>query len=139
MTVANVTALDIRNGIADNLRTIPGLQVSAYALANPTPPAAHVLRGSVLYDQAFHGGTHIWTMRVQAFVALVSDIGGQKLLDRYLSPDGALSVKAAIEADTTLGGAVADLHVTTATGEQVFLRDQGGSVLGSEWTVEVWL
>lgn len=135
----SATALEVRTAIATALRVIPGLQASPYMLANPTPPAAHVLRGDILYDQAMQGGTHIWTMRVQVFVSLVSDIGGQMLLDEYLSPDGARSVKAAVEADRTLGGIVDDLHVTTASGEQVYVRDQSGQLLGSDWNVEVWL
>ena len=133
------TVADIRAAIATALRAIPGLQATPYVLANPTPPSAHVARGEVTYDQAMQGGVHTWVYRVQAFVALTSDIGAAALLDTYLSPDGAYSIKAAIETDTSLGGVVADLHVTSATGEQVFVRDQGGSVLGSEWTVQVWL
>ena len=135
----SATSEEIREGIADALRVIPGLQASAYSLSNPTPPTAQVMRGEIQYDQALQHGTHWWTMRVQAFVALVSDIGAQKILDRFLSPDGAFSIKAAIEADATLGGVVSDLQVTTAAGEQVYVRDQGGPVLGSEWTVRVLL
>lgn len=129
----------VREGLADALRTIPGCQASANVLNNPHPPHAHVMRGDTLYDQAMSGGIHRLSMRVRVFVAQVSDIGGQKLLDQFLSPQGERSVKAAIEADTTLGGVVQDLHVTQATGEQEYLRDQGGPLLGSEWSVDIWL
>ncbi len=135
----SATPTEIRQGIADALGVIPGLQAKPYALAAPTPPFAHVLRGDVQYDQAMQGGTHLWTMRVQAGVGLATDQGSQALLDSYLSADGAQSIKQAIEADTSLGGIVADLHVESANGEQVYVRDQGGPVLGSEWTVQVWL
>lgn len=135
----SASASEIREALAAALRTIPGLQATPYVLASPTPPSAHVMRGEILYDQALQGGTHIWTMRVQAFVALVSDQGAQLLLDRYLSAEGAYSVKAAIEADTSLGGIIDDLHVLSATGETQYVREQGGQVLGSEWTVQVWL
>lgn len=136
---AAVTATQIRVAMAAALKTISGLQASAWTLANPTPPSAHVMRGPVEYDQAFQGGTHLWTMRVQAFVALVTDIGAQQRLDDFLSPEGSRSIKAALEQDTTLGGIVQSLHVTDASGEQVYVRENGGPVLGSEWTVEVWL
>ncbi len=135
----SATPTQIRQGLAAALTAIPGVQTSAYALANPTPPAAHVLRGDVQYDQAMNGGTHLWTMRVQAFVGLASDQGAQQLLDEFLSADGDNSVKQALEGDVTLGGIVQSLHVTNASGEQVYVRDQGGPVLGSEWTVQVWL
>jgi hypothetical protein len=133
------TAADIRAGITAALTAIPDMQASPYVLANPTPPSAHVMRGEIEYDQAMQGGTHTWTMRVQAFVALTSDIGSATILDKFLAVDGIYSVKAAIEADRTLGGVIQDLHVTSATGETIYPRDQGGPVLGSEWTVEVWL
>lgn len=133
------TAEDIREGIATALKAIPGLQASAYLLGNPTPPFAQVLRGPVTYDQAMSGGVHRWTMTVRAYVALVSDIGAQKLLDEFLAAEGSRSIKAAIEEDTTLDGAVSDLHVTGASGEQEYVREQGGPLLGSEWNVDVWL
>ena len=129
----------IREALASSLLTIPGMQISAWQLANATPPCAQISRGPVDYDQAMQGGVHRPNFTVTAYVALVSDQGAQRLLDRYLAADGDLSVKQAIEADRTLGGLVQDLHVTGATGEQPYARDQGGPVLGSDWTVEVWL
>lgn len=133
------TAVEIREAISAALKEIPGMQASAYVLGNSTPPFAHVLRGELVYDQAMGHGTHTWTMRVRAYVALTTDIGAQKLLDEYLAVDGERSIKAAIEADPTLGGVISDLQVKSASGEQEVVRDQGGPLLGSEWTVEVWL
>ena len=135
----SATAAEIRQGLADALATISGLQAFPYLLANPTPPCAMVLRGLINYDEAFEGGTHLWEWLIRVYVANVSDIGAAMLLDQYLAADGAKSVKEAIEANSTLNGTVADLHVTEATGEQVFVRDSGGPLLGSEWTVQVWL
>src|SRR4051812_21685672 len=123
------TMQEIRQALADAIQgAIPGLQASANVLNNPTPPAAHVMRGDIDYDLAMQGGLHDLHMRVQAFVALASDIGAQVLLDDYLSPDGANSMKAAIEADTSLGGLIQDLHVTKASGQQTYVREQGGPV-----------
>lgn len=135
----SATSAQIREGIAQALRVIPGLQATPYMLANSTPPTAHVMRGEIQYDQAMAGGLHRWVMRVQAFVALTSDMGAQMLLERFLSADGDYSVKAAIEADPTLGGVIQDLHVLSANGEQFYVRDSASQVLGSEWQVEVWI
>ncbi len=93
----------------------------------------------MIYDQAMAGGTHTWTMRVQVGVGGMYDQAASERLDEYLSADGARSVKQAIEADTTLGGIVQTLHVTSANGEIAFRREQGADVLGSEWQVQVWL
>lgn len=139
--LATDTALRIRQAMADQLRDqIAGLNAQPYLLSNLTPPCATVLRGPLTYDQAMQGGVHFWTFLVRAFVASVTDIGAQRLLDQYLAPEGEMSIKAAIEDDPTLGGVVQELHVTGATGEQELVRDQGGGpLLFSEWTVEVWL
>ncbi len=138
MTTSTVTAEDVRQGITDNIEAaIPGIQVSGYLLSNPTLPCAVVMRGPIAYDQSFGGGLHQWTFIVRVYVANLSDIGAASKLDAYLAPSGGLSIKAAIEADKTLAGAVQDLHVTDADGEKVYTRDSGGPVLGSEWTVEI--
>ncbi len=129
----------MKQAIASNLRdSITGVQVLEYVSDQVVPPAIDIRRGLVDYDQALHGGTHRWTMLVRAFVATVTDKSAQARLDSYLDPDGGDSVKAAIESDRTLGGLVADLQVKTATGEQTYTIGQL-QLVGSEWTVEIWL
>lgn len=134
------TAYEVRQAIAAVLKLrIPGMQAAPYLLSNITPPAASVMRGAIAYDQAMVGGVHTWTFLVRAYVSSTTDIGSQRLLDEYLSAEGDLSIKAAIEEDVTLGGIVSALHVTGATGEQELVREGGGPLLFSEWTVQVWL
>jgi hypothetical protein len=127
----------IRTGIARNLAVIPDLQVSAYMLSNPTPPAVHVLPDTLTFDLAMRGGLHELAMMVQVFVSTTSDVGAQVLLDQYLAPTGALSLKAAIEADRTLGGAVQDTHVQMFTYRQ-YPRPEGEPFLGADFTVQVY-
>lgn len=126
----------IRAGIARNLSVIPDLQVSAYMLANPTPPCVQVIPGDTDFDLSMHRGLDEITMRVVVTVGLVADIGAQVSLDEYLDGSGPRSIKQAVESDSTLGGVVADASVTTATGPKVLASEQGG-VLFSEWTVQV--
>lgn len=136
--MAAPTIAELRAGLATNLGTIADVQVSAYMLSSPTPPAAHVFPEEVTYDKAMQRGLDLYTFTVQMFVGLVSDIGAQKKLDTFLAPTGATSVKAAIEADRTLGGKCDDLRVTTATGYKVYqLAGQTGAVLGAEWSVTI--
>jgi hypothetical protein len=132
--VADLAA--IRAGIAANISAISDLQVSAYMLANPTPPNVQVIPGDTDYDLAMHRGLDELTMRVVVSVGLVADIGAQKNLDEYLAGSGPRSIKQAVESDPTLGGVVADVTVTAATGPKVLATEQGG-VLFSEWTVQV--
>lgn len=138
-TYTATTAVEVRQALASALSSISGLNAQAYPLSIRTPPCAEVVRGPIQYDQAMGGGVHTWTFLIRCFVASVTDIGAQQQLDAYLSAEGSKSIKAAVETDTSLGGIVSDLHVTGATGEQEYVGDQGGPLLFSEWTVEVWL
>ena len=114
-----------------------GVQVNAYALAQPTPPGIQILSGGVEYDRAFARGLDEWTFTVQAFVALNADIGPQKLLDTLCAPTGAGSVKAALEADRTLGGAVQTLRVLNQSPARQATRPDGSSMLLVEFSVQV--
>lgn len=130
----------IRVALASNLSSIEGVQVSPWMLANPTPPAIHVIPGPTEYHATMGvGGAEWWEFTIQAFVASVSDIGSQKRLDRMLDSDGSESVFAALESDRTLGGECDDLIVTLRSGYQVFVPQGRSEVLGAEWTVRVFV
>lgn len=133
-----VTLTQIREALAANLAALPGIQVSAYMLANPTPPAIHLYPAGVEYDYSFRRGYDTWTLTVQAFVGLSSDIGAQQKLDSYLAPSGQLSLKQIAETDRTLGGIVESVRVVAASGYHTYIREGGGSVLGAEWQVEIF-
>jgi len=136
--MAAPTLAELRAGLATNLATIADTQISAYMLAQPTPPTIQILPEEIDYDGAMQRGMDTWRITVQAFVGLVSDIGAQKRLDLMLAPTGSTSVKAAVESDTTLGGKCDDLRVTQATGYKIYsLQGQAAAVLGAEWTVEI--
>lgn len=133
--MASLTTL--REALASNLAGIPGLQQSAYLLANPTPPAAEVLPAPIEYDKAMGRGHDLWRFTVRVFVGLTSDIAAQKRLDKMIASSGTNSIKAALESNTTLGGAAEDLHVTRCSGYRLFKRGTGQPLLGAEWEVEV--
>lgn len=130
---------DVREALATNMQPIPGVQVSAYMLGNPTPPSIEVMPDEVEYDKTFQRGTDYWFFKVRAFVGKPDAIGAQKRLDRMLASSGAESVKARIESDHTLGGLVDNLLVTKCSGYRVYGAGQSGpGVLGAEWSVRVW-
>jgi hypothetical protein len=128
---------EIREGLATNLRTISGVQVSAYMLASPTPPAIHVVPPAIEYHQAMQGGLERLTFTVQAFVALGTDIGTQKRLDDFRAPTGVTSVKAALEADRTLGGVAQDLLVMSSAEPVIVTLPEGRQLLSCDWEVLV--
>jgi hypothetical protein len=127
----------LRAGLVAALSTISGYQVSGYWLSNPTPPGMHVFPDAVTYDLAGSRGADEWVWFVQAFVSLNIDKAAQMRLDELLASSGAMSVKAAVEADVTLGGACDDLRVIDAKGHQIFDVPGRGVMLGSTWTVHM--
>jgi hypothetical protein len=134
----------IRAGLVTNLNTLKttyqDMQISPYVLSNPTLPTIWVkpTQGNVTeYHQAMRNGQETWSITVQALVAGAGDINAQMVLDELLATSGAHSVKAAIEADLTLGGATDDLIVRRCISYQEYQRADGTLALGADWIVEV--
>ena len=131
------TVNQIREAIAAVLGTIPDTQVSAWLLGSPTLPCLQVVSGEIPYDETFGRGSDMYVFKVQAMVGLVTDIGAQKRLGQYANATGTYSVRAAIDADNTLGGVVQHAQVTSASEEQVYSLPERPPVIGREWTIEV--
>lgn len=136
------TTLDrVRSGLAANIHAaIPGIQCNGYLLSSPTAPGFEIEPGEIEYDLAMGRGLDMWTLIVRGYVSDVSDIGAQKTLDSWLASSGALSVKAAIQSDKTLGGACSDLRVAQVSGYRRYgaAANSNVSFLGAEWTVVVY-
>jgi hypothetical protein len=144
--VASLT--DIREGLAANLRAVlTSVQVVPYMLSSPTPPTVHLYPGGgtelIEYDLAFGRGLDRWSFTVQAFVGTSSDQGAQMKLDEFIASSGPQSVKAAVESDQTLAGALtinpgeSPVRVISCSGYRLFAREGNSPVLGAEWNVEV--
>ena len=67
------------------------------------------------YDFTLNRGFDSATCSILVIVGRMSESAAQDRLDAYLASSGSSSVKAAIEADKTLSGAVQTLRVTQAT------------------------
>lgn len=128
---------EIRQGLANNLSGLKGVQVLPYISANPKPPTVWVMPGGVTYDRASRRGLDDVTMTLQAFVAMPVPRRSQELLDAMMAPTGSQSIKTLVESDRTLGGVVDDVRVTEASGYQTAVVEGKGSVLLCEWTVAV--
>ena len=127
----------VRGDMAAALEGIEGVQVSPYALAQPTPPGIQIIPPGVTYDLAMHRGYDDWLFVVQGFVALTTDVGSQVLLDQMCAPAGVSSIKAALELDRTLGGIVQDLHVLDQSPGRVADYAGVSPMLLVEWRVKV--
>jgi hypothetical protein len=105
---------DIRTGLAGQLAQVRGLRVLEHVPEQINPPAAVITRAEVDYTQNMAGGLTEWSMQVQLVAGRMADQQSQRQIDAWLSWDGAQSVRAAIEADRTLGGNCQTSRVATA-------------------------
>lgn len=128
----------LRSGLATRLATITGLNVYANPVGLINPPAALVIpAGDFLHFDATMGrGSDNFTFTIRLLVAeTVADLG-QDALDAYLAGSGASSIKAAIEAGTTLAG-IASFAVVTGAGGYGGYEYGGIDYLGVDFSVEV--
>lgn len=108
-TLGQITA-----GLKANLSTIDGLRCFDYVPDNFAPPCAVVMLDSVDFNNAFSGGSVLYTVTVTVIVGRASERAAQLALDAYLSWDGDRSIQAAVSADPTLGGVAETLIVQRA-------------------------
>lgn len=127
----------IRDGLAVRLATITGLRTTSYEPDKIAVPAAVVGDVEVTFDRAMGRGLDEIKVTVRLYASRAADRSGQKALDAYLTGSGPSSVKAAIEADRTLGGACSDLRVTGVDGYGVY-EVAGTAYYGAEFAVTVY-
>lgn len=103
----------IRTGLATALDAIPQLtgRTSSYYPDTIAPPMGIVDTVRVDFDSAFNRGSDEILIDVMVVVRRNSEREGQEQLDALVP-----LVKAAIQSDTTLGGACFDLIVTNMNG-----------------------
>lgn len=99
---------EVAVAIQTKLATINGLRTYNYQPEQLNPPTAYPELTSVTYHRTMGNGSALnqmdWTIHI--IVGRYTDRTAHDLLDNYLSATGSKSIRAAIEADTTLGGVV---------------------------------
>jgi len=126
----------VRDGLKTRLQTISGLRAYDLIPDTVTPPAAVVGQLDFTFDIDNARGLDQAQVDVLVIVQRFSERSGQDLLDSYLSGSGATSIKAAIESDRTLGGAVNTLRVTGA--EAGTYESQGVEFLSYRYRITIW-
>lgn len=128
------TPAQIRTALAAQLAAqIPGLRAEAALPGQINVPAATVRRHSTTYGTSLGPGSDDHTFAVTLFL----DLGQYDDLDAFLAPVGALSIRAAVEADPTLGGVVDSAAVVRAQQDQV-VEYSAVQYLSAELLVEVF-
>lgn len=127
---------DVMDGLATRMGTVGGLNVYPFPADNVAVPAAVVGYPEPLeFDVTMGRGTDRATMPVHVVISRVSDRASRDALTDYMGGSGAGTVKAAIEADKTLGGASSSVQVTEVRG--VNIRIAGVDYIAATFMVDV--
>jgi hypothetical protein len=126
----------VRAGLATSLDTIAGLRVFDHVPDSLAPPAAVIEPVEVVFDEAMVRGLDKYRAFVLVIVGRMSERSASDRLDAYLAGSGASSVKAAIEADKTLGGACDTLQVIDANPRTVTVS--GVEMLSYRFGVDIY-
>lgn len=126
----------IIDGMEARLQTISGLRVSDYPPGSVSPPAAYVgIPEEIRYDRVFGRGADTWRIPVVVLVSRSTERLWRAAMAEYLSGNGTKSVKAAFEADVTLGGAAQTSRLES--GSPAIFTVGGVDYFGCSFTVEV--
>ena len=107
------TVSQVAEGLKTRLATISGLRAYSYQPEQLNPPFAFPELMQVDYHRAFSGGDVVMQWNVRVIVGRWTDRSAFKLLDDFLSYDGAKSIRACLEGDKTLGGVCQTLVLTS--------------------------
>jgi hypothetical protein len=109
----------VRDNLKIALQSIIGLRVMDYVPDSANIPTnnafAVVGQLSLNYDYTLNRGFDFATCNIIVMVGRMSERSGQERLDGLLASSGSTSIKAAVEADKTLSGAVQTLRVVSAS------------------------
>ncbi len=129
----------IRDGLKTRLQTITGLRASDTIPEQINPPIAIVSVGNIDYSRSFSGtGLTAFNFVVTVFVSRPSTRTGQNLLDDYMEPTGATSVKVALEAVPGLSGASQDVYVSGVNNVGNVTLEDGVTYLTADFAVLVY-
>ena len=109
------TISQVKDGLKTRIETISGLRAFDYQPDQVNPPFAFPTLDTITYHQTgMASGGVVMNFTVTLIVNRSVERTAQDELDKYMSFSGAQSLRAAIEADRTLGGVCDDLIVTNA-------------------------
>ncbi|MEV2240580.1 hypothetical protein [Micromonospora sp. NPDC049891] len=131
----NISA--IRSALAESVASVtPELNTYGYVPDSVAVPCFYVGGVEIDYDVTMGRGSDELSVTCVVLVSANSDASGQEQLDAYLNGSGASSLKAAIEADETLGGECFTLAVSRAQGYG-FHKVGTTDYLGAELVVNI--
>ncbi len=109
------TPSQVKDGLKVQIETIPGLRAFDYQPDQVNPPFALPTLNEIRYHQTGMGsGGVVMDFTITIVVGRASERTAQDELDQYTAFSGTKSIRAALEADRTLGGVADDLIVNSS-------------------------
>ena len=109
------TISQVKDGLKARIETISGLRAFDHQPDQVNPPFAWPTLDEIRYHQTgMSSGGVVMDFTITLVIQRVSERIAQDALDQYMSWSGTKSLRAAIEADRTLGGVCEDLIVGSA-------------------------
>ena len=136
MPTVTQTPQQLAAALAPLATQIPGLQIYAGFLQNPSPPCIDMYPGEPFQEGAGFGTRDkrtYWTVRARVQTTDM-DAANQTLL-RFLDPSDTASVEAALAVNQL---ATVDSNQGTVSGFRKYADDNGTDMVGCEWRVGVW-
>jgi len=110
------TPSQVKDGLKTAIETISGLRAFDYQPDQVNPPFAFPTLTEIRYhDRGFNNGGVVMDFTVTVVVFRSSERTAQDDIDQFTAFSGTKSVRAAIEADRTLGGVCDDLIVNSSS------------------------
>ena len=110
------TVSQVKDGLKTAIQNVSGLRAYDYQPDQVNPPFAFSTLDEIRYHQTgMSSGGVVMDFTITVVVQRASERTAQDKIDQYTSWDGTQSVRAAIEADRTLGGVCSDLIVNSAS------------------------
>ena len=119
---------DIHDGLRDALSAVSGLLVADRIPEKITAPMAVIALDRVDYPRAMAGGLSEFRYTITVVVKRMAHLNAQQQLEAYASYDGDQSVRAALTADRTLGGAAKSLLVEAMENLRPVETDDGAFI-----------
>ncbi len=139
-SLTDITA--VRTALAAAAGTItgpPALRVQHWPVVGTISTPAFAVHDMITdFDLAMGRGADDWLFECRLYAANLGDgRTASDLLDRFLAPKSAMSIKTAIEVDRTLGGNCSALRVERIHGYAVYTVG-ADSYLGARFDVRVY-
>lgn len=123
---------DVMDEIATQLRTISGLRVFAYPIAEISPPTAVVTYpSSYTFDATYGRGVDMMQGNVVVFVGNPTERQSRDLLSVYVNGSGAKSIK------QTLDGDYSNFTVRVSTVDFDVYQDGGNDYLTAVFDLDI--